>query len=65
MSVERERIEDLRIDVTAFKRLMGLDINRLALADGFESVTYTPLGIGVLSVVNVSTSIVTGTQTGT
>jgi hypothetical protein len=65
MSAERERTEDVRIDVAEFKRRMGLDINRLALSDGFESTTYTPKGVGVISVVNVSSNVVIGTQTGT
>ena len=61
-------------EVVRIKKLLGLDVNRLAIGSDIEgiitggmfgSVDYTITGVSTISFVNVSTSIVTGTQTGT
>jgi len=69
--------EIMQEQVTRVKRLLGLDINRLAIGSDIEGVItaashgglwptdYTINGCNVIEFVNVSTSIVTGTQTGT
>ena len=59
--------------VAWIKRLLGLDINRLGIGSDIEGiitggqwpVDYTINGVNVIEFVNVSTTIVTGTQTGT
>jgi len=70
--------EIMQEQVTRVKRLLGLDINRLAIGSDIEGIVgssglggtiwpadYTTEGVNVIEFVNVSTSIVTGTQTGT
>lgn len=61
-------------EVARIKKLLGLDINRLAIGSGIEGIVtgglfgntdFTITGVSTISFVNVSTSIVTGTQTGT
>ena len=61
----REIISDARDELMEAERLRIADINRLAIAQVFENITFSPNGVGTISFVNVSTSIVTGTQTGT
>ena len=65
--------------VAKIKKLLGLDVNRLAIGSDIEGATtvfspstgtfvpidFTITGVSTISFVNVSTSIVTGTQTGT
>jgi len=64
----------MQAEVARIKKLLGLDVNRLAIGsdiDGiitggaFGDVNYTVTGGSTISFVNVSTSIVAGTQTGT
>ncbi len=66
--------ELMQAEVTKIKRLLGLDINRLAIGSDIEGIItggiagpidFTITGISEMDFVNVSTSIVTGTQTGT
>ena len=67
--------EIMHAEVTRIKRLLGLDVNRLAIGSDIEGIIptggpfgaadFTVTGVNTISVVNVSTSIVTGTQTGT
>jgi hypothetical protein len=55
---------EARSIIAELKRTQDIDVNKLALEPSFE-LGYSPVGIGTTSYVNVSTSIVTGTQTGT
>ena len=66
--------ELMQQEVTRMKRLLGLDINRLAIGSDIEGDVqigpfgprdFTVTGVSLIEFVNVSTSIVTGTQTGT
>jgi len=61
-------------EVVRIKKLLSLDVNRLAIGSDIEgqitggpfgTIDYTITGTSTISFVNVSTSIVTGTQTGT
>ena len=69
----------MQAEVVRIKKLLGLDVNRLAIGADIEGnvigfnfstgtfapVDFTITGVSTISLVNVSTSIVTGTQTGT
>ena len=64
--------EIMQAEVARIKKLLGLDINRLAIGldiEGvitggiFGAVDYTTTGISTISLVNVSTSVVMGIQT--
>jgi hypothetical protein len=70
--------EIMQAEVVRIKKLLGLDVNRLAIGSDIEGIItgsspsgifgpidYTTTGVNTISFVNVSTSIVTGTQTGT
>ena len=70
--------DPMQEQVAKMKKLLGLDVNRLAIGSDIEgiitgsspsgifgNVDYTITGVSTISFVNVSTSIVTGTQTGT
>jgi hypothetical protein len=66
--------EIIQAEVVRIKKLLGLDINRLAIGSDIEgiitggpfgAIDFTTTGVNTISFVNVSTSIVTGTQTGT
>ena len=61
---KKKRTEDTRSITSEIKRTQDLDVNKVALQPTFE-LGYSPVGVGVIDFVNVSTSIVTGTQTGT
>ncbi len=65
--------EIMQAEVARVKRLLGLDINRLALGSDVEGIItgsafgdmdFTVKGVNTISFVTVSTSIVIGTQTG-
>lgn len=58
-----EGTPDFRESVAKMRRLLGLDVNRLALSDGFDGLAASPSGIATISFCNVSTTIVGGTQT--
>ena len=62
--VDREQSEDFRNKVAEIIRQEEADFNRLSLQPAHE-VGYRAIGVGTISLCNVSTSIVTGTQTGT
>lgn len=59
--------------VATIKRLLGLDVNRLAIGSDIEGIMsgglwptdYTINGVNTIEFVNVSSNIVIGTQTGT
>jgi len=53
---KKKRTDDLRATTTEIKRKQDLDINQLALQPTFE-LGYSPIGIGTIDFVNVSTSI--------
>lgn len=66
--------EIMQAEVVRIKKLLGLDVNRLAIGPDIEgiitgglfgSIDFTTTGVNTISFVNVSTSIVIGTQTGT
>ncbi len=66
--------EIMQAEVVRVKKLLGLDVNRLAIGSDIEgiitggmfgAIDFTTTGVSIISFVNVSTSIVTGTQTGT
>jgi hypothetical protein len=66
--------EIMQDNVAKIKRLLGLDINRLAIGSEIEGIVtggpggvadYTVTGVSLIEFVNVTTSIVIGTQTGT
>lgn len=59
---KKERTEDTRSLTSEIKRTQDLDVNKLALQPSLE-VGHSPVGVGTTSYVNVSTAIVTGTQT--
>ena len=61
---KKKRTPDTRSNTSEIKRAQDLDQNRLAIQPSHE-VGYRPIGVGTIDFVNVSTSIVAGTQTGT
>ena len=62
---KKKRTKDVRSTTSEIKRQQDLDTNRLAIQPTFEGTAYTPQGVGVIDFVNVASSIVIGTQTGT
>ncbi len=71
---EPSQSEIMQAEVVRTKKLLGLDVNRLAIGSDIEgiitagvfgTIDFTTTGVSIISFVNVSTSIVTGTQTGT
>lgn len=63
MSTSKEKTEDIRNAQAEKERQLIAEIVRNALAQTFEGLDYSVKGAGVTELVNVSTSIVTGTQT--
>jgi len=61
---KKKRTTDTRSIVAEIKRTQDLDINKLALQPTFE-LGYSPVGVGMIDFVNVTTNVVVGTQTGT
>jgi hypothetical protein len=53
---KKKRTEDTRATTAEIKRKQDLDINQLALQPTFE-LGYSPVGVGTIDFVNVSTSI--------
>ena len=61
---KKKRTSDTRAVTAEIKRTQDLDANKLAVLPTHE-VGFRPIGVGTIDFVNVTTSIVTGTQTGT
>lgn len=53
---KKKRTDDVRSTITDIQREQDLDVNKLALQPTFE-LGYSPLGVGVVDFVNVSTSL--------
>ena len=60
---KKKKVTDTNAVVAEIKRTQTLEIVTQALQPAFE-IGYSPLGINTIDFVNVSSSIVAGTQTG-